>query len=105
MPVHVHAFHGNSFHGHHNPAIMRPVMPSALSRLVQAKLGEKNPEHQITLGQRIRELYYSTLQYDEDEYAWEFSRLLGHGSFGLAALFTKMTTARQVADVSKAVLQ
>lgn len=75
-------------------------MPQSLSRLMYEKLYEKNPEHQLTLGERIRELYHSDLQYDEHEYAWEFSRLLGHGSFGLAALYRKFDNQGQLGDVS-----
>ncbi|KAK5095792.1 hypothetical protein LTS08_007927 [Lithohypha guttulata] len=80
---------GNFYGVHARNADLRP-MPLALSQLAERKDSSRNQGQYLTVGQRIRELYYSVLQYrDEDETQWHFRRLLGYGSFGVAALYER----------------
>lgn len=51
---------------------------------------EKNPGAFLSVGQRIREVYHSCMQYDGHEDQWQFSRVLGCGSFGLACLYQRV---------------
>lgn len=80
---------GNFYGVHARNADHRP-MPLPLSQLAERKDSSRNQGQYLTVGQRIRELYYSALQYgDEDETQWHFRRLLGYGSFGVAALYER----------------
>lgn len=43
----------------------------------------------LTIGERIREVYHSTLQFDGREPEWHFGRALGAGTFGMVAEWDK----------------
>jgi len=78
------AFQGTNF-----PAQYRPAEPPAVSRLAGQTWTHKNKDAYLSIGERIQTMYWSALQYDQDESAWQFTRILGHGSFGIAALYQK----------------
>lgn len=89
--VYSNIFDDTRFHGQHVAHKGRGLMPVELEELAEEKDFEKNPGHYLSIGSRIRELFASALQFhaDPDEDSWVFKRHLGHGSFGIAALYEK----------------
>ena len=51
------------------------------------------------VGERFRHLFFSTLELPDEE-EWRFERPLGKGSFGAAALYSKLNERQERTDVS-----
>lgn len=69
--------------------------------LVDAKDNERESDNKKAreMGNRIREVYYSNLQFDGNEPEWTFERPLGAGTFGMVASWMRRQE-NQVIDVS-----
>jgi len=88
------------FHGTHHLSLYRKNIPDKVDEIAYEQDVARNTGHLLTVGDRIRELYWSALQYeDNDESFWHFDRLLGFGSFGLVAAYEKRNFDGQVLDV------
>ena len=67
------------------PSATSPI-PQHINHFIREQWDVKNQtNHVLTVGQRIRELYYSELDYDDSQF-WDFKAVMGFGSFGIAAL-------------------
>ena len=51
------------------------------------------------IGERFKHLFFSTLNLPDDD-EWRFERPMGKGSFGAAALFSKVNQRQERTDVS-----
>ena len=89
------------YHSAHTLNIFRSPISSSVEQLALLGANLRNQGQQLSIGDRIRELYWSTLQYEDDqqEWAWEFVRVLGYGSFGIVALYQKRLDDGELVDV------
>ena len=88
------------FHATNELSMHRSGIHERTEQIARELEVSKNPGQLLSVGQRIRELYWSALQFEcGDEYLWRFDRLLGFGSFGLVASYEKHNDDGQVVDV------
>lgn len=66
-----------------------PINGTHVDAVARRRAGEKNPDSYLSVGERVREVYHSCLQFESPEHEWEFARILGCGSFGLASLWQR----------------
>ena len=84
-------FNHPSLYGTHKPRPFRLPVPESVRTLAEKHEFDKNEGQYLSLGDRILELYHSAFQMkDESDDRWHFHRILGYGSFGIAALYQKM---------------
>lgn len=80
----------NRYQGHHLKNFYRPPIEGTHSGALATVCDhEKNPGSFLSVGQRLREVYHSCMQFEGNEDQWQFTRVLGCGSFGLACLYQR----------------
>lgn len=80
------------FHSKHTKMRGRPhVYATSLGEFAEArdKDTKNNNNNYLSMGDWIREVYYSNLQFAGDEDEWQFDRALGAGTFGMVASWFK----------------
>lgn len=88
------------YEGEHTSSTYREPLPNHVEAIASQEQQSRNPNQVLSVGERIRELYWSTLQFqDDEEVSWDFDRLLGFGSFGVAASYQKRDFHGKVIDV------
>lgn len=95
-------FHTQHLHyeGDHTSSIFREQIPDHIEETAGQEQQSRNPGQVLSVDERIRELYWSTLQFENDEdFSWDFDRLMGFGSFGIAASYQKRNINGDVVDV------
>lgn len=89
------------YHAVHTKNINRdPIDTTYVGAVARRRAGEKNPDSYLSVGERVREVYHSCLQFESPESNWAFTRILGCGSFGLAGLWQLRDEGDRCMDVS-----
>lgn len=92
------------YQGYHIRNFYRAPIEGTHTAALAARLDhEKNLSSFLSIGQRIREVYHSCMQLDGREDQWQFTRVLGCGSFGLACLYQRWQHG-SITDVSNSVV-
>lgn len=75
-----------------------PIEGTHIDLIARGKADHKGGRDYLSVGERIREVYHSLLQFDSNDKEWYFDRALGAGAFGLVASWYRVQNDR-ITDV------
>lgn len=89
----------DDYRTYHTKSLHRPAVDLYVAATARYDEDRKNRGEHLSVGQRVMEIYHSCLQFEDPEPQWQFSRILGRGSFGVVCLYQRRGERWELIDV------